>query len=509
MGAATFLQHPWQRARAFMEARVGGPARLKVILILAGVLGLDVADKAAVSAVAGGLKQAFDIGNTQIGLLVSMVSLIGAAATLPVGVLVDRVRRTRVLAIAIAMWSVAMLVSGTATSFEYLLIARLFLGAVTAAATPTVASLVGDFFPAQERAGLYGYILAGELLGTGAGFLIAGELSSWLNWRWAFFALAVPSAALAWLVWRRLPEPARAGQSWLEAGQREVDSVEDVKEEGAREGDNGQAQEEAAARAQQGELAHKQVRHSDVEPERELILQDDPLRHNLWWAVRYVLRVRTNLLLIIASALGYYFFAGVRTFAIIYLTAHYGLSRSTISALLIIVGVGAVAGVLGGGRLADWMLRRGRINARVIVPGFGLVLTVLFFAPAIWTSSPVLGIGMLTLGAAALGAVNPPLDSARLDIMHPRLWGRAESVRIALRMGLEAAAPTVFGLASAHLFGGGENGLKWTFLIMLLPLLVAAGLSIPARRTYPRDVATANASVQATLGEQRGGRDAG
>jgi hypothetical protein len=37
----------------------------------------------------------------------------------------------------------------------------------------------------------------------------------------------------------------------------------------------------------------------------------------LWNAARYVLRVRTNLTLIVASALGYIYFSGVQTFGLV------------------------------------------------------------------------------------------------------------------------------------------------------------------------------------------------
>ncbi|HKJ88946.1 MAG TPA: hypothetical protein VKA48_10605, partial [Gammaproteobacteria bacterium] len=87
-----------------------------------------------------------------------------------------------------------------------------------------------------------------------------------------------------------------------------------------------------------------------------------------------------------------------------------------------------------------------------------------------------------------------------------RLWGRAESVRVTLRMTLEAAAPVLFGLIANRGFGGGEEGLKWTFLVMLIPLAIASSLSLPARRSYPRDVATASASVDALSFEGDGER---
>ncbi|MEJ2686408.1 MAG: MFS transporter, partial [Gammaproteobacteria bacterium] len=143
------------QARDWTERLLGGTEKLRVVIVLAAVLGLDTADKATISAVAGSLESAFKIGNTDIGLLVSAVSFVGAIATLPVGILVDRVCRKRVLLFAIALWSVATWVSGTATSFLYLLGARICLGAVAAAATPAVASLTGDFVPAHGRARVY------------------------------------------------------------------------------------------------------------------------------------------------------------------------------------------------------------------------------------------------------------------------------------------------------------------------------------------------------------------
>lgn len=479
-----------------VKEQIGGPARLQVIAVLAAVLGLDGADKAAVSAVASSLKSAFNIGNTEIGVLIAVVSFMGAVATLPIGILVDRMRRQYVLLFSISLWSAAMVVSGTSNSFLYLLITRLFLGAVTAAALPAVASLTGDFFPASERARIYGMILSGELIGTGIGFVIAGEASSWINWRWAFYLLSIPSAALAWVVWRYLPEPARGGQSWLKPGQREVLSEEDV-QRGKRRPSDG----ESSGRSEESELAQEEVKQADIPPREGLVLKADPVNNDLWWAVKYVLRIRTNLLLIIASALAYYFFAGVRAFAMIYLTSHYDISRSTASGLAVVLGVGALAGIIAGGRLADRMLKNGWVSSRIIVPGVALFISVLLFAPGIWTTSIFAAMALFVCAAASLSAANPPLDAARLDIMHPRLWGRAESVRTTLRMSLEGAAPIVFGYISQHWFGGRKSGLMYTFLLMLLPVIIASLLAIPARRTYPRDVSTAAASAEATYGK--------
>jgi Na+/melibiose symporter-like transporter len=78
------------------------------------------------------------------------------------------------------------------------------------------------------------------------------------------------------------------------------------------------------------------------------------------------------------------------------------------------------------------------------------------------------------------------------------LWGRAESIRQFLRGVFEAAAPTLFGVLSSHVFGGGTRGLQWTFLVMLVTLVLGAVVAVLALRTYRRDVATAAASAERT-----------
>src|SRR5690348_9409713 len=209
------MSHLLQAGVAKLEqvSRVRG--RLGTIALLAAVLGLDNADKGTVAAVAGELKQHFAIGNTEIGLLLSTVSFVGALATLPMGMLADRYDRRALLMTVVGLWAIAMLITGFATSFLYLLVVRIALGAATAAAWPCTASLVGDFFAAGERARVYGLIIAGELIGVGVGFFISGEVSSWLGWRWSFFAMAIPEVPLMYLLWRYLPEPRRGAQEWL------------------------------------------------------------------------------------------------------------------------------------------------------------------------------------------------------------------------------------------------------------------------------------------------------
>ncbi len=145
-------------------------------------------------------------------------------------------------------------------------------------------------------------------------------------------------------------------------------------------------------------------------------------------------------------------------------------------------------------------MRRGHLDAQILLPAVALFLSVPFLAAGIWTTNVWIGVTLLTVGAAVFAAAIAPIDAARLDIVHPRVWGRGESGRMALRSALEGGAPLLFGAVSGWL-GGGESGLEWTFLLMLIPVLIAGALAWPARRTYLRDVASRRRLGRGDLGE--------
>jgi MFS family permease len=440
-------------------------ARRNVLVLLAAVLGLASADQATVGASATQLSAALHIHHAGLGALAAASGVVAAVVGVPFGVLVDRVNRTRLLAVGVAAWALIMACSAAAQSFEQLVLIRCLLGAAIAIAGPATASLVGDYFLPEERGRIWGLVLTGELVGTGIGFAASGMVAS-ISWRASFLALVPPALVLAFLL-RRLPEPERGGPD-ESAGAVAGVSLSDA--------------QLAAASA-------------GVPPYERLVIRDDPSRWSLARAVRYVLRIRTNVVLIVVGSTGYFFFAGVRAFGLEFVKHQYGLSQGFASSLAIILGVFAVGGVLAGGWLSDRWGRGGHLRVRIYLAAVGMTAAVIMFVPALLVTSAVLGI--LSLGGAAvfLAAINPPVDAGRLDIMHPLLWGRAEAVRTLFKQPAEALAPLLFGFAADSLAGGGQTGLRDAFLIMLVPLAAAVPVILYARRTYPRDVATAAASL--------------
>jgi MFS family permease len=488
---------------------VGGPARARVITLFGAVLALNGADTATVGAVAPQLERALHIGNTKIGLLSSVALLVGAVFTIPVGLFVDRVKRLPMLSISIVLWSIASLVSAFSSSYSGLLLTRLLLGAVTATAGPAIASLTGDYFPARERGRIYAYILGGEIAGTAVGFIVSGSVASLIDWRAAFVLLAIPGFFLARALYRTVPEPLRGGQSRLEPG------VVDLKQAVAEAASRPQAQPEEADEpdSESDELAQEAARRLGVRPDPRLVLEEDPRTLGLVPAVRYILSIPTNILMIISSSLGYFYFAGLSTFALLFVRGHYHASQATAELVLALLVAGAMIGTLVSGRVTDLMLRRGFLAVRVWVPALCYLGAAALLIPGILGSHLTPAVWFDVAGASLLSAANPPLDAARLDIMPAGLWGRAESTRTVLRSLAQALAPLLFGGLADLIAGiapeqapigthpgvispGAARGLEISFLLLLGTLVAAGVFLLRARSTYPRDVATAGASHQ-------------
>jgi MFS family permease len=488
--------------RGEVVKRVGGPARARVVTLFGAVLALSGADAATVGSVAPQLEHSLHIGNAKIGLLSSVALLVGAIFTIPVGLLVDRIKRVPMLSLSILLWSVASLLSAFSSSYGNLLLTRLLLGAVTATAGPAIASLTGDYFPARERASVYAYILGGEVAGTAAGFIVSGTVASIISWRAAFVLLAIPGFFLARELFRTVPEPLRGGQSRLAPG------VVDLREAVAQPVEDAEAAE--AAPPDHDEFGQEAIRRRGIEPDPRHVLRRDPRTLDIVAAVRYILSIPTNMLMIISSALGYFYFAGLSTFALLFVRGHFHASQATAELVLGLLVIGAMVGTLASGRLTDVLVRQGMLEARVWIPALSYLGAAALLVPGILASHLGQAVWFYVGGAALLSAANPPLDAARLDIMPAGLWGRAESTRTVLRSLAQALAPLLFGGLADLIAGiapkqapigthpvispGSARGLEISFLLMLGTLVAGGIFLVRARYTYARDVATAAAS---------------
>ena len=128
---------------------------------------------------------------------------------IPIARWADSGKRTRIIALAILVWSGMTALTGLARNFAQLAIARIGVGVGEAGCSPPAHSLISDYFPASRRATALAIYALGIPIGSGIGSLTGGWINEWFDWRTAFIVVGLPGIALAVLVRFTLPEPVR------------------------------------------------------------------------------------------------------------------------------------------------------------------------------------------------------------------------------------------------------------------------------------------------------------
>lgn len=183
------------------------------------------------------IKDSTGASDTQMGFLSSAFTWIYALAALPLGFLVDRANRTKLVAIGIALWSAATVWTGTAKTFVTLFAARASVGVGEAVLSPAAFSMIGDSFP-KERRGLPIAVYSMALvIGAALANLLSGGIIKWARtvgevslpiigevetWQFIFIIVGTPGFLIA-IVFLFLREPPR-----IESSPREGASLGDA-----------------------------------------------------------------------------------------------------------------------------------------------------------------------------------------------------------------------------------------------------------------------------------------
>jgi predicted MFS family arabinose efflux permease len=156
----------------------------------------DYMSRQVLSAVFPFLKLEWALTDTQLGGLVSVVSLTVAALAVPLSLLGDRWGRVKSIVLMASIWSLATLGSAIAANYEQLMLARVFIGVGEAAYGSVGLAVVLAVFPVYRRASLTGAFLAGGSFGSVLGVALGGALAVQFGWRWSFAAMAVVGLVL-------------------------------------------------------------------------------------------------------------------------------------------------------------------------------------------------------------------------------------------------------------------------------------------------------------------------
>lgn len=408
------------------------------LVVLTVVLTVDQADRYLLSAVFPLLKDDFHLSDTQLGSLSAAFLLVATVGSVPFGVLVDRVTRTRVAAWGAALWSVAMLATGVATSYAALFLARMGLGVAESSYTPASFSLLTDYYPVEERSRVLGLYQVGSVIGF-LGLPIGGLIATHWGWRAAFHLYALAGFVVAVLVWR-LPEPAR----------------------GAADG----------------------VVETDAAPRSRFALMP------AWPAFVHLVRIPSVTVSLLANALAIFFTSGLGIWATTFFVRYHGMTLTKATAATSILAVGAITGMIWGGRLGDRLVARGRVAGRVEVAAWAQIAGVLLLVPAFALHSTLLMLLFFLPGAVTLTMPNAPLAALRADVVHPDLRGRLGSVQAVLSAAAAAGSPLVLGILSDAI------GLRGA-LLALLPLMGVGGVVMLL--LGPRSVEPDRAAMQREL----------
>lgn len=308
--------------------RAGGPQ----ILVALGLTNLIAyAMRNALFAVYPDLRDAFELRDAKLGLLTTVFLIPHAIATLPFGWAGDRYDRRRVIALGMLLASLAGAAGALAQDTTQLAVSRAIVGFGTAAVVPVANSILGQLYEGPRKASRMAIFNLGLLLGGVAGFGV-GAIAGFPA---VVVVLAIPGAILA-VVLLALPVPAHPAPH-------------------ARVGSARAGGEPGLAR--------------------------EILRLGKLFAVegRQLLRIRTLRWLMLSTTAMAFAAGGFNAWLLDYLERDKQMTKASASSLLVVAMVGAVAGIVFGGRLADRMRERfvaGRLWTIVLGMGLALPCTV-------------------------------------------------------------------------------------------------------------------------------------
>src|SRR5512133_1506224 len=200
---STLLRVTTARPSSLLSGAAG-----RTLLLLAGVNLLNYLDRYVVSALVESLRGEFSLSDFRLGVLMTSFMVVYTLASPLFGALGDRGRRPVLLGVGVAIWSCATVLSGFATGFVSLLLARASVGIGEAAYGTISPGLLADHFERARRGRAFALFFAAIPVGSALGFVVGGLLDRSFGWRAAFLAAGLPGLLLAWLVARQ-PDPPR------------------------------------------------------------------------------------------------------------------------------------------------------------------------------------------------------------------------------------------------------------------------------------------------------------
>ncbi|MFM7119128.1 MAG: spinster family MFS transporter [Gammaproteobacteria bacterium] len=168
------------------------------------------------------------ISDTQISVLQGFAFAITyVLASIPLGRMVDRFNRVRIMIAGVLFWSATTVACGLSRNYWQLLLARTGVGAGEATLSPAAWSVLADYFHPDRLSRPISVYLMGPYIGAGIAMIAGAEvldftraattievpiLGALAPWQFTFIAVGLPGILIAALI-ATIREPTRVGRA--------------------------------------------------------------------------------------------------------------------------------------------------------------------------------------------------------------------------------------------------------------------------------------------------------
>jgi MFS family permease len=207
------------------EKAVSERAAWWALILLTATYTFSFVDRQIINLLVDPIRNDLSLSDSQVSFLQGLAFVMPyVLLSIPIGRIVDRANRIRVLIIGILVWTVSCVSCGLARNFWQLGVARVGVGAGEASVTPASWSLLADYFPEEKRALPVSLFLMGPYLGAGLSLILGAEVIAWASglgtvslpligalapWQLTFMLVALPGLCMALLL-PLLTEPVRS-----------------------------------------------------------------------------------------------------------------------------------------------------------------------------------------------------------------------------------------------------------------------------------------------------------
>ena len=189
--------------------RIGGWTTVITIGLAGALIGFD---NVALAVLSPDVQETLGASDAVMGAIAGAGGVLFLLGSVPISSLADRLPRTRIAAVCVALWSVLIALTGMVQNAFSLFMARIGTGLAQSYELPVNGPVLIDAYPIEARGRVFALSFSFQLGGFIVAPLLAGGITELVGgpeaWRWAFFLIVVLAVPLAFPL-ARLPEPRR------------------------------------------------------------------------------------------------------------------------------------------------------------------------------------------------------------------------------------------------------------------------------------------------------------